>query len=121
MSATPWIIFTIIALLIIVGVLSWYIVKNRKKRCPPDYYSFFLMGLVWVPLGFIMKNNFLTAFGFILMIIGLLNKDKWKASRKCWGKIDKKTRQIVVALASLVGAFVFLGFVILYLLMQGYI
>ncbi len=121
MSATPWIMFTITALLVILGVLSWYIVKNRKNNCPPDYYSFFLMGLVWVPVGFALHNYFLAALGFVLMIFGLIHKKEWKKNRKCWGKIDKKTRQIVCALATLVGAFVFFGFVILYLLMQGYI
>ncbi|MFH1064257.1 MAG: hypothetical protein V1729_04210 [Candidatus Woesearchaeota archaeon] len=121
MGATTWIWLTITILFVLVCVLCGYMIKHRKKNCPADHYSFFLMGLVWVPVGFALDNYFLSALGFVLMVFGLIHKSEWKKNRHCWGKIDAKTRRVVVGLATLVGALVFFGFVILYLMMQGYI
>ena len=121
MSGTTWIIVSIVALLVLLGFISWFMIKHRKRNCPPDYYAFFLIGLVWVPIGFSLDNYFMSALGFVLMIVGLMHRDAWKKSRHCWEKVDSKSKRLLAGMLALLSAFVFFGFTVLYLMIQGYI
>jgi len=63
--------------------------EGRGKRQGPDYRGFFIMGIVWFPLGLLWTIVFVglalppiitlpfTAIGLAYLIHGLTNRDKW--------------------------------------------
>ena len=64
--------------------------KRKRKAGETDYRAFFIMGVVFLPTGFAMMIVYvleelpfeiglpLFALGLIYLIIGLVNRDKWK-------------------------------------------
>ena len=65
----------VIALLLVV-VLVMY---RRKEEMPePDYRVFFILGIVWLPLGIALKNPGFWGMAAVFLIVGLANRDKWK-------------------------------------------
>ena len=79
-----WLMISIAVLIIILAIVA--IMIRKKNKTPPDYYSFFVIGLVWTPLGITMDNPVLWIMGLVFMTVGLANKDKWKKNRRCYLK-----------------------------------
>ena len=82
---------------LIVALLTIFLVKKEKR--PPDYYAFFVMGIIWIGAGIPLKNYGLSGMGFIFMVVGLVNKSKWKANRRTWDQLsdkDKKFKMIMM-------------------------
>jgi hypothetical protein len=84
-----WILVSIAALVIIGVILLAYAWKGKGKvRHETDYYTLFVMGVIWVIIGapfvFIygFEFNALFALGLVFLIAGLANRDKWKKQKK---------------------------------------
>jgi len=45
MDATAWIMIAILSLIVIFGIVFMFVIK-RKKEHEPDYYTFFIMGIM---------------------------------------------------------------------------
>jgi len=90
---------TIMSLLLILGILvTLFLVLVLRKRKQPgkaggtDYKAFFIMGVVFLPTGLTMMLVYffteipfevglpLFALGLIYLVLGLVNRDKWKKS-----------------------------------------
>lgn len=76
---------TVLALSIILTFVVWKKKKEGKYE-EPDYRTFFILGICFLPIGIPLmiatKNPGLlglSAMGAIYLIIGLANRDKWKA------------------------------------------
>ena len=118
---TPWILILILALLIVFGAIA--VLTNKKEKRPPDYYTFFVMGIVWLIFGLAMNclndvplmGNSLFLMGIVFTIFGAANKSKWKANRVTWKDLTKSERKFKIIIIYLLGA-IFLGGVFLYLL-----
>jgi len=85
----PWLILTISTLIIILAIVM--VTKTGKEgRKSPDYYAFFMIGLVWLIFGIIMAligrsnsvGNIFTILGLIYFAIGLTHKKDWKKNRQ---------------------------------------
>lgn len=76
MSSIPWLLIAIAVLLVILAIIA--IFATRKKKHEPDYRTFFIMGIIFIPLGFATDNSFFWIVGIAFIAIGLVNKDKWK-------------------------------------------
>ena len=82
------ILLVILGLLIILGLTIIIIISKKKKEdnyLKLDYYSFFIMGICFLPIGVIFViiiNNpgFLgmSGLGAFYLTISLVNRDKWK-------------------------------------------
>ncbi|MCD4666489.1 hypothetical protein K8R47_01615 [archaeon] len=118
-SSFPWIIISIGALIILFAIVFLILVKKRKKPIPTDYYNFFIIGLIWFPFGVIFDNIAFSVMGLVFMIIGLVNKDKWKKNRRMWKDLDKTERNIKMWLIIFLGILVLLGLVMLFLVNKG--
>lgn len=103
MESLPWILISVLVLLGVLGIIA--IVYSRKYgRREPDYYNFFIMGVIWVgagvALGIGSGSWFLFIMGFAFMVIGLVHKTKWKkniADRKNkWNSLSKKDKKILL-------------------------
>jgi len=82
----------ILAVAVVIGILALWVSSRREKEGKPitNYHAFFMMGIAWVifsivlmVVSFIFQIPFyiglpLFTLGLIYLIIGLVNKDKWK-------------------------------------------
>jgi len=116
MSAIPWILISIGVLLILFAILFVYLIKRRKKPRPPNYYAFFILGLIWLPTGIAMGNYALGAMGLVFMIVGLVNKKKWKKNRVTWKDMDPFERKFIIILIVALIILAILGLVAFFLL-----
>ncbi|MBU2633691.1 MAG: hypothetical protein KJ674_00440 [Nanoarchaeota archaeon] len=111
----PWIIIVVLVLIIILGLLAVFIIKQRKEKHKPDYYTFFIMGIIWLPFGVIIGNTAFTIMGLIFAIIGLVHRGKWKKNHKTWKQLSQGEKQlkrwIIIGLSILV----FVGLVMFFL------
>ncbi|NOR84987.1 hypothetical protein GQ473_02625 [archaeon] len=102
MAATPWLLIGIGILIILLAVL--FLLGRKINKRPPDYYNFFIFGIIWVPLGLLFNNNVLWMLGLVFLIAGLANKDKWEKNRIRWDDLtaeEKKFRKIVIGILTL--------------------
>ena len=87
----PVLVLIMIAIGIIIltiSIILTAVIWKRKKEGKyeePDYRTFFILGICFLPMGiplFITTQNpgllGLSAIGIIYLVIGLKNKDKWK-------------------------------------------
>jgi len=119
----PWIIISIIILLILILLAVIFIVKNKDKRHEPDYYSFFWIGLIWTIFGifsWIRYNefNYLFAIGIIFLILGLVNKDKWKKNHRTWKQLSKSERKWRMWIIIILGILVLIGLIAFFLVLK---
>ena len=87
---------SVMSLLLIVGILVTLLVvvlrkrKQTGKARATDYKAFFIMGLAFLPTGLAMMIVYfftelpfeiglpLFALGLIYLVVGLVNRDKWR-------------------------------------------
>lgn len=113
-----FILVLIAAIALALGI--WILIYYRKRKYEPDYYTFFIIGLVWLPLGIITGNSTFWILGLVFFVIGLVNKDKWK-KKKSWDKLSKKEKRLIF-LSILIGLlFLILGTVFYFLVKAGVI
>jgi len=113
----PWIIISIAVLIGVLAILAVYF--RRKKKTPPDYYAFYVMGLIWLPIGIPLENYALSAMGLIFMLVGILNKDKWKQNRRDWSKMSKQERKVMSILLISLGVLLLFGILFFILVEKG--
>ena len=94
MSEVPLITLAIIAILVLVGIILLAVVWKRRRegeQGEPDYRAFFTMGIAWLSAGIVIMiisllldipfvvGLPLSIMGVVYLILGLSNRDKWKA------------------------------------------
>jgi hypothetical protein len=98
MASIIWAISGFIALGMLIFLLLW---KHRKQR-PTDYFSIFIMGLLWIVIGLPTQNYALMSLGITSIIVGLLHKKSWKKNRLKWKHLDDHEKLVQLALMILV-------------------
>jgi hypothetical protein len=114
MDSFPWILTAVVILLLIVFALGVLVYKNRKTGMMPDYRSFFILGVIWMPIGFVADNPAFWIIGLAFIAIGLINRDKWKEARS-WSELSPSERRLKLVMIVVLGALVLLSLA-LYLL-----
>jgi hypothetical protein len=111
-------IATLILLIAIVLAITFY--KLNKNR-PTDYYVFFIIGIIWLPVGLLIGNYVLAVLGFVFLVAGLANKKKWKENRVSWGQLSKEEKRIKVVVMVVLLLLIIVGLVAWYLAEKGLI
>ena len=125
MGQISWMIISIAALILVLAILAMVVMIRKKKNSPPDYYSFFWMGIIWMAFGavFMIGRNYefnaLFAMGLIFAIVGMANKDKWKKNRQSWKKLSKEDRKLRMYIMIALGVLVLAGLVAMLLVKSG--
>ena len=79
--------------LFLLGLLTFAIVRNKKKGdLSTNYRTLFIIGIVWLPIGIATKNPGLWGVGLTFFIAGLVNKDKWEEERT-WSDLSSSERR----------------------------
>ena len=112
-----WIVLGVLVLFLLIAAFA----LQKKKKRKPDYYVFFIMGLIWLPFGIIMDNSVLWIMGLLFMIVGLAHKKEWKKNRLTWDKLDKNEKKIRAALIIFLALLVLTGIVFYFLAQKGLI
>lgn len=100
----------IIALIIVVlAIASIYFFKRRSEQ-ETNYKVLFSVGLVWLPLGMATKNYTFSIIGLVFVIIGLVNKSKWK-DKKSWSDLSASQKKLNLILMIILTVLLILGFV----------
>jgi len=71
-----WPIIAVLAILILGIAIALYSRKGKPQK-EPDYSVFFILGVVWFPIGIATDNMAFFVLGLAYMAIGLANRDKW--------------------------------------------
>lgn len=103
MTVNVWITLSVVFALILFGIIIIVAKKTQKPEHEPSYRAFFVIGLIWLPTGVATRNYALSIIGGTFLIIGLLNKGKWKDEKK-WSDLsheDKRIKLTVVLIALL--------------------
>ncbi|MFA5176310.1 MAG: hypothetical protein WC413_03585 [Candidatus Nanoarchaeia archaeon] len=95
----------ILGVLILVGIIAISLIVYRKRKGlkqETDYKAFFILGIFWIIVGIIPGNLSFLIMGIAFMVIGLVNKKKWK-KYKPWNKLSKAERQYRKVVMIIVG------------------
>ena len=108
--AETWLLIIIPVLLIVLGIIAFFSLKG-KKNFQPDYYTFFILGLVLFIIGIAAENSVMWILGIVFFILGITHKGKWK-KRKTWKTMDKKERKLFMILMIILGVLLVAGIVV---------
>lgn len=92
MASIVFMIVGFIVLAFLVGFVVYQIVQRKRhpdgKSREMNYKTFFIMGACFLPVGIAVSlssgeffYNALSVLGFIYLIIGLVNRDKWEKNK----------------------------------------
>ena len=120
----PWIMITILILLILFGIIAIVLAKkNKGKKEKRNYYAIFMIGAIWVPFGLFMMlmypettiGSIFFILGWIYFIQGIIHKDEWDKKRGPY-LIENKTWRwsIIIGLLALI-----LAGIVAYLVTKG--
>lgn len=112
MDSNIMIIISIIVFILLLGAIAFI---WRKNKCnTEDYYTFFILGIVWTIIGIPSKIYSLSIIGIVFLIIGILNKDKWK-ERKTWNKLSKEEKRLKIIMIIVLTITFFTGITVYFL------
>jgi len=87
-DALPWIIMSIAALIVVLGVAAIVTIKKKGRHHETDYKTFFVMGIIWIIIfgGYsIIRGELTSAFfalGIVFFVAGAVNRNKWKNAKQ---------------------------------------
>jgi high-affinity Fe2+/Pb2+ permease len=117
MDKNIWLMGGVLVLIILLAVAA--IIMRKKNKLPPDYKSFFYIGLMWMVVGLVaLRENYLFfIMGAAFTMIGLSHKKDWEKNHRKWSNLDPKERKIKIALIAVLGFLLAAG--IAFLLVKG--
>ena len=108
-----WIIFGII-LALLISFIVFTILQRKYKKRPIDYYSFFIMGVIWLVIGLPFRNWTLVVLGAVFTVVGFVNKKKWKQNRVTWNDLTKQEKKLRIWIFSILGVLLLIGLIVYY-------
>ncbi len=112
---TPTLLTGTIAILIVgFFILLIYFKRNRKVDRNSNYKPMFAIGISWIPLGVALDIKVFSVIGCVLLLIALINKDKWKDEDlkiKKWSELDPEIRKRKVMMIVLLVVLLLAGIV----------
>ncbi len=119
MDTMIWILVSVAAVIVILGILAIFFIKAKEGKHKVDYYSLFLMGVIWIAVGIPLEIAVLWILGIVFFMVGLANKDKWKKNKMDWKKITKKQRKILYITIAMLFLLLVAGIIVFWLTKAG--
>ena len=109
----------VLVVLVALGVLA-IVISKKKTNKSTNYFSLFVMGIVWFPLGLVMWiinrdltiGNVFTVLGFVYLAMGLAHKSEWKKNRRIWDKLKDGDKWLKIVVTLLFVLLILAGFVV---------
>ncbi|MCW8965171.1 MAG: hypothetical protein OQK82_00580 [Candidatus Pacearchaeota archaeon] len=113
MLDSAWILISILILIILLGIVAIISFKRKGKQKEADYQTFFVIGVIWTIFGAIFHESvfFFLPIGIVFMILGLVNKDKWKKNHRTWKQLSKSERMLKIIANIILGIGVLAGLI----------
>ena len=110
-----WVLVSLGILALLVAFFGIFVWNMRKKgwKHETDYKAFFVMGVVWFPLGLLFDMPFFFILGLAYMAIGLANKDKWGKKTPANPKLKKKL--MLAMMAGIIALFLGMAIALLFI------
>lgn len=68
----------LLILLLVVALISvFWQRKKMKKKCTISYSCIFCLGVIFVIIGVVTDKLYSLIIGFILIVLGLANRERW--------------------------------------------
>ena len=118
-----WVIWFVLGLLVLFGVIAIVGLKRGKKH-DVDYYSLFVMGITWLPLGIVFivigysLGSLFFVLGLVFLVVGLSHRGEWKKHRT-WRQLKGNEKKWKMAIIILLGLFLLIGVAVLYVTGKG--
>jgi hypothetical protein len=96
--------------LIVLAIILTTIIISRKHQIQPSYFSFFIIGITWLPLGLVLKNYFFAIMGTAFLVAGLANHKKWQTRIK-WSELPEPVKRLRIFIMIFLIVLVLVGFV----------
>jgi len=119
MDPMIWILISVAVVIVFLGVLAIFFIKAKEGKHKVDYYSLFLIGLIWIAVGVPLNNSALWIIGIVFFVIGLANKDKWKKNRTEWKKMNKRQKNILYIAIAMLFLLLVAGIIVFWLTKAG--
>ena len=104
----------IIIAAVILLLLVATIILRKNSKTPTNYKSFFIIGIIWIPLGIATQNHAFFVLGALFILYGLLNKSKWKDYPK-WKELPPKLRKLKIITMIVLSVILLAGIVFYFL------
>jgi hypothetical protein len=88
---------------------------RRKSDNPPDYYSLFIVGLLWIAAGTPTKLYALSIIGAVLTIIGLRHRKEWKKNWQSSYYLNRSQKIWLISVIIFLTVVIFAGFIVILL------
>lgn len=93
MDSAFWTIFSVLILVVLVGVAAMFLYLSRGKNHKTDYFSLFIIGLVWFIAGIPLANSALWVIGLVFIVVGVANSRKWKSYKRLkWKELSRSQK-----------------------------
>ena len=119
MDSMVWILVSVAVVIIVLGILAIFFIKAKEGKHKVDYYSLFIMGVIWIAAGIPLDNTALWGLGIVFFIFGLANKDKWKKNRMSWKKMNKQQKKIMYISVVMLFLLLVAGIIVFWLTKAG--
>jgi hypothetical protein len=119
MDSMIWILISIAVAIVVLGVLAILFVRAKEGKHEVDYYSLFIMGLIWIAVGIPMNNSALWIIGIVFFTLGIVNKDKWKKNKMNWKKMNKRQKNILYISIAMLFLLLVAGIIMFWLTKAG--
>ena len=110
MADIPWVMVWMVIILLLLAAVS--LALRRKEKKPADYFSFFIMGIIWLSIGLPLGNPGLWFLGLVFMAAGIAHRKEWKKNRKGWKRLGRNERVMLAAAIASGAAFLAMGLLI---------
>ncbi len=111
--SSPLILYLIIGIAALLLIVAIYVVRKGSPDHVPNYRAFFVLGIVWLPIGLGAQNPSLWIIGLIFMIIGIMNRSKWKVQPK-WSEMPPEQKKMKLTLILIFSLILVLGILAFY-------
>ncbi len=106
MNESSIIPLSIITVFLIIAVIFYKLrntdVKKEMKNTLIDYKTLFFFGIIWVPVGVVLKNWGLIGLGFVFLFTGIVNRKKWNIDDEMHNEKSKKVKMIISIIIGLI-------------------
>lgn len=102
----------ILLIIIVLGIV--FLIKYKDKKKEPDYFGIFNGGIVFLLFGVAMESCAMFFLGAIFLLIGAINKKKWKNSEDCWKNSTKTQKILKLLLTIILGLLVAISLIVWY-------